>query len=65
MADITFKRFVEATPGTRDCFCHIVLKNDIVPKLFGCCNMTHMQGKLWDLVENILKPTLEFTTKDS
>ena len=33
-ANSSFKSFVEAIPGARDCFCHIVQKNDIVPKLF-------------------------------
>ena len=43
LADDIFKRYVESIPGARECFCHIVQKNDIVPKLFGTFNMTHMQ----------------------
>ena len=42
-ADNSLKQYVEAIPGARDCFCHIVQKNDIVPKLFGSLNMTVLQ----------------------
>ena len=37
------KEYVEAIPGVRECFSHIVSKNDIVPKLFGSFNMTEAQ----------------------
>ena len=43
LADNSFKQYVESIPGARDCFCHIVQKNDIVPKLFGSFNTIHMQ----------------------
>ena len=43
LADIQLKNYVEAIPGAPDCFCHIVQKNDIVPKLFGMHNMRRMQ----------------------
>jgi hypothetical protein len=43
LADNMLKHYVEAIPGARECFCHIVQKNDIVPKLFGSFNMTGLQ----------------------
>ena len=43
LADKMFKHYVEAIPGVRDCFCHIVQKNDIIPKLFGTFNMIQFQ----------------------
>ena len=43
MAGADFKRFVESIPGAEDCFCHIVQKNDIVPKLFGFCHIKSLQ----------------------
>ena len=43
LSDIMLKDYVEAIPGARECFCHIVQKNDIVPKLFGSLNMTGLQ----------------------
>ena len=64
MAEVHFKQFVETIPGAAGCFCHIVQKNDIVPKLFGSCSMKSMQGKLWELVEKILMPTFMFSTTE-
>ena len=43
MADNFFKQYTESIPGARDCFCHIVQKNDIIPKLFGAFNMSRIQ----------------------
>ena len=43
LADNLFKQYVEAIPGVRECFCHIVGENDIVPKLFGAFNMTTIE----------------------
>ena len=43
MAGVHFKRFVESIPSAEECFCHIVQENDIVPKLFGSCNVKRMQ----------------------
>lgn len=43
LADEMLKQYVEAIPGARHCFCHIVQKNDIIPKLFGTFNMTRFQ----------------------
>ena len=56
LADNMLKHYIRAIPGAQDCFCHIVQKNDIVPKLFGSFNMTAMESKLWELVESILQP---------
>ena len=43
LADNLFKQYAESIPGARDCFCHIVQKNDIIPKLFGALNMSNIQ----------------------
>ena len=43
LADSILKQYVEAIPGAQECFCHVVQKNDIVPKLFGSLNMTSLQ----------------------
>ena len=42
-ANNMFKHYIEAIPGLYDCICHIVHKNDIVPKLFGSLNMTSLK----------------------
>ena len=38
LGDTAFKKFVEAIPGARECFCHMVGEDDIIPKLFGSLN---------------------------
>ena len=43
LADIMLKHFIKAMPGAQDCFCHIVQKNDIIPKLFGSFSMTSLE----------------------
>jgi hypothetical protein len=43
LADKMFKNYIKAIPGAQDCFCHIVQKDDIIPKLFGSFNMTILE----------------------
>lgn len=43
MADSMFKKYVESIPGAKECFSHIVQKDDIIPKLFGALNNSHLE----------------------
>ncbi|XP_028411558.1 uncharacterized protein LOC114534202 isoform X1 [Dendronephthya gigantea] len=64
MADIMFRKYVEAIPGAQSCFSHVVQKDDIVPKLFGMENIDMIENEIWELVEHVVKRPLEILSTE-
>lgn len=53
MGDTSLKNYVESMPGVRECFCHIVQKDDIIPKLFGSLNNSKVQVCMVQSIVNL------------